>query len=197
MYTSDMKLLRAVFRLIVPLAAVICIPVSILAAGPVGLGQEAPAVVAGGPVGNPVELSSRSAQNVGATTVVVTKSKPWDHIESSTGRLLNNVWGAAAGETFKSGVFLNPDGTVGWYWDRQDPQIKPGSRCVEPLYPGLRFGGSPWDATTSAQFPVKLESLNSLSLAVAYKQVQASTGSYDVAYDIFLPIQISQAAILI
>ncbi len=114
------------------------------------------------------------------------KSKAWDKIESGSRRLTNNVWGAPEDETLISGVYLNYDGSFGWDWNRPDPKTKPGQTCVKPIYPSVRCGGSPWDPSNSAYFPVRLTDIKSLKLDVMYSYPSLPTGSYNLAYDMFL-----------
>jgi len=114
------------------------------------------------------------------------KSKAWDKIEFTSRRLTNNIWGAPDNEMLNSGVYLNPNNSFGWYWNRQEPKIKTGDTGVKPIYPSVRCGGSPWDPSNTAYFPVRLTEIKSLKLHVMYNYPVVPTGSYNLAYDIFL-----------
>jgi len=72
--------------------------------------------------------------------------------------LNNNTWGAPPDEILTSGVYLNDDGTFGWYWNRQDPKTKADVNGILPIYPSLRIGGNPWEQSKLAHcflFPVR------------------------------------------
>ena len=113
------------------------------------------------------------------------KSKAWDKIEFTSRRLTNNVWGASDNETLNSGVYLNPNNSFGWYWNRQEPKTKLGVTGVKPIYPSIRCGGSPWDPSNTVYFPIRLTDVKSLKLNVAYNYPEVPTGSYNLAYDMF------------
>jgi hypothetical protein len=116
----------------------------------------------------------------------IVKSNAWDKIEFTSRRLTNNIWGAPDNEKLNSGVYLNPDNSFGWYWNRHEPKIKTGDTGVKPIYPSVRCGGSPWDPSNTSYFPVRLTDVKSLKINITYNYPVAPTGSYNLAYDIFL-----------
>jgi len=116
---------------------------------------------------------------------VVAREKPGDRIELEGARITNNVWGLLPSETIASGVYLNVNGTYGWYWDRPDQALNLLG-LVKPIYPNVRIGGTPWLASTVAQFPVKVKDLKSLDLSLAYVYRSEPNGYYNLAYDLFL-----------
>ena len=99
--------------------------------------------------------------------------------------LNNNTWGAPPDEILTSGVYLNDDGTFGWYWNRQDPKTKADVNGILPIYPSLRIGGNPWEQSKLAHFPIQLNAIKSLSFVVDYVYPEAPKGTYDLAYDLF------------
>jgi hypothetical protein len=129
------------------------------------------------------------AQNAGTSprpVDTITASKAWAQIKTNSCKVFNNVWGAPAGEDFVSSVYVRPEGALGWDWDRPAPKIGAGKSCPEPLYPDVRIGGSPWEKSESAQFPIRLGDTRKLTLDVSYQYLQPPTGVFDLAYDIFL-----------
>jgi len=99
--------------------------------------------------------------------------------------LNNNTWGAPPYEILTSGVYLNDDGTFGWYWNRQDPKTKADVNGILPIYPSLRIGGNPWEQSKLAHFPIQLNAIKSLRFVVDYVYPEAPKGTYDLAYDLF------------
>ena len=114
-----------------------------------------------------------------------TKSRPGETLELGQFRLINNVWGAPSDETLSSGVYSETDGSFGWYWDRQQPMMKSGEAHVLPIYPNVRIGGSPWEASRSAIFPVRARDIKSLTFDVSFEYPAIPTGACNLAYDIF------------
>jgi hypothetical protein len=118
--------------------------------------------------------------------MAIIKNKPYDQIMINSHSLMNNVWGAPKEETTDAGVYLNSDGTFGWYWDRPNPKMKSGAKSVLPIYPSMRMGGNCWERTKLAPFPLRLGEVNSLTFDIEYQYSSVPTGCYDLAYDIFL-----------
>lgn len=116
----------------------------------------------------------------------IVKNKPYEQIVTGSHALMNNVWGAPKDEVLGAGIFQNSDGTFGWYWDRSSPQKKSGEKCVLPIYPSIRIGGNRWERTRQTPFPLKLDEVRSFTLDIDYHYSAVPTGSYDLAYDIFL-----------
>ena len=117
---------------------------------------------------------------------MISKNKPGEQISTDSFRVLNNVWGAPPEEKFTSDICLDPDGTLGWPWDRRDPKPKSGSSNVLPIFPNVRLGGSPWEKAKSPFFPVKVGDIQTLILDTGYKYLEKPTGVFDLAYDMFL-----------
>lgn len=114
------------------------------------------------------------------------KIDPYAQIILGSANLMNNVWGAPSAEAYSSGIYQNADNTFGWYWTRQAPIIKPGQTCVAPIFPSIRIGGTGPDRSRSAFFPIKLANAKTLLLDVTYDYPQIPSGTYDLAYDLFL-----------
>ena len=128
-------------------------------------------------------LESQIAPQVFET---ITRSVSGNTIDFNNRKLCNNEWGAALEESLKCAVYLSPNNTFGWYWDRKTPLYKPGVNGVLPIYPSVRAGGSPWEKSNSLNFPVKLGDVKSLMLSLSYKYTTIPEGAYDFAYDMFL-----------
>ncbi len=107
-------------------------------------------------------------------------------IDFGSRRLTTNTWGASPGEPLDCGVFLNRDKTFGWYWDRLDPQLKPGDKFIRPIYPNVRIGASPLERSNARQFPIKVGDIKSLAFDVSYEYLALPTGAYNLAYEMFL-----------
>ncbi len=135
------------------------------------------------PVNSDVAKPSTSLDTTGTTTI---KNKAYEQIAIGPANLMNNVWGAPPEEAYTSGIFLAPDGSFGWYWNRQGPLTKPGQTSVLPIYPSIRIGGNCLERTKSANFPIKLGDAKTLAFNLAYSYPTAPTGTYDLAYDLFL-----------
>ena len=132
-------------------------------------------------------VTTVSSVNLAAMNpVATTKSAPWDAIKLDSGKLSNNVWGIGEGESLTSGVYQNEDSSYGWYWNREEPQLKTGAECVKPIYPSVRIGGSPWEKSNSPYFPIKAGDIQSLKFDVTYSYPTAPTGAYNLSYDFFL-----------
>jgi len=124
-------------------------------------------------------------QEQGSAAAIV-KNKAWDNIDFGPRKLCNNVWGVPDGETLTSDIYLNNNSSFGWSWTRLDPKTRPGNEFVLPMYPSVRIGGSPWDASNSTYFPMKADDSGSLVLEVSYAYTTTPTGTYNLAYDLFL-----------
>ncbi len=126
------------------------------------------------------------AQSKGIDAASRTASKPGGTLDFGHFKLVNNVWGAPPDEVLSSGVYLQPNGSFGWYWDRQAPKPRPGDARVMPIYPCVRIGGSPWEASRAAFRPFKIGELKTLRLDVSFSHPDVPTGSHNLAYDLFL-----------
>jgi hypothetical protein len=129
-------------------------------------------------------LSEKVSANFSDTAMILVKNLPWDKLEFSGKKLVNNTWGAGPGENLTSGIFRDTGRSFGWYWERNNPVPCAGETKSKPIYPSVRIGGSPWEASTTASFPVRLGDLKTLNLDYTY--LAAPTGTFNLAYDIFL-----------
>jgi hypothetical protein len=118
--------------------------------------------------------------------VSVNKIESGSTVDFKSLRLCNNQWGAPGNEKLTSGVYLSNNNIFGWYWERNNPLSKPGISGVLPIYPSVRAGGSPWEKSRAAGFPVRLSDINSLKFNLSYQYSLPPDGSYDLAYDMFL-----------
>ena len=134
-----------------------------------------PAQVTGGLMSQVTGIDPKSTVN----------SKPGGTLAFDRFKLVNNVWGAPSDEALSSGIYRQPDGSFGWYWDRPAPEIRPGQTRVLPIYPCVRIGGSPWEASLTRFRPVQMGRLESLTLDVSFRHPQVPTGSHNLAYDLF------------
>lgn len=121
----------------------------------------------------------------GGAALTASKNKAWAQISAGSRILTNNVWGAPPGEVVVSNVYTESGGSFGWTWNRQDPRAKPGSARAEPIYPNVRIGGTPWAASNSRYFPLKVGETTSLEFSVSYDYPMVPTGSFNLAYDVF------------
>jgi hypothetical protein len=120
------------------------------------------------------------------TTGTVIKDNPSEYIDFGSRRLVNNAWGAPSDEFLNSAVYLKADRCFGSDWKRPDPKGRSALSQIQPIYPSVRVGGSPWQASSTRQFPIKLDDIKSLQFDLAYSYPVKPTGSYDLAYDMFL-----------
>jgi len=109
-----------------------------------------------------------------------------DTIRFDSLKLVNNEWGAPRRGKFNICCISRPGKNFGWYWNRQNPHLRPGSACLQPIYPSIRAGGNPWEQSTSPQFPIRMADLKSLRLRAAYDYLASPTGVYNLSYDMFL-----------
>jgi hypothetical protein len=116
----------------------------------------------------------------------IIKNKPYAQIRADSHTLINNIWGAPKYEAVDSGVYMNSDGTFGWYWDRPSPEIGSGAKCVLPIYPSIRIGGNRWERTRITPFPLRLGDVESFTFDIGYTYLTGPTGSNDLSYDMFL-----------
>ncbi len=116
--------------------------------------------------------------------MIIQKNKAGEQISTNSHRILNNVWGAPEDEKLTTHIYLNPDGSLGWEWDRSNPKTKSGS-VIQPIYPSVRIGGSPWDRSKSQYFPIKWGDVRTLTFDAQYYYLEKPTGTYNLAYDIF------------
>ena len=145
-----------------------CVPYGTSSAGPASYQDRVTTAALSGPEGSAIEYS------------------PGGYIDFHSRRLVNNTWGAPTGETLKSGVYVRANSCFGSDWNRPEPRFQSASSQIQPIYPSVRIGGSPWEGSSCPQFPIKLGDLKSLSSEVAYTYPVKPTGVYDLAYDIFL-----------
>lgn len=148
-----------------------------------GVPADSASLVFAGSAGGPATVVQPIEQG---NVVAISKDKPWDNINSGSLQVRNNVWGAPENEKLSCGVYFNDNKSFGWVWNRSDPQKKGGNEFVQPIYPSVRVGASPWDASNSAYFPVKLQDTRSLILDVSYTYRTTPDGTYNLAYDMFL-----------
>jgi hypothetical protein len=118
--------------------------------------------------------------------VDISTSTRSDKIRSGSKTLINNLWGAPDEETLTSAVYLKDGNTYGWHWDRPNPLAKPGIKGYQPIYPMVRTGGCPWEASRTTDFPIKVGDIKSLTFSSEYSYPSAPTGVYNLAYDMFL-----------
>ncbi len=133
-----------------------------------------------------MDSSTMPAQLKGIDPASRTNLKPGGTLDFGRFKLVNNVWGAPSDEALSSGVYLQPNGSFGWYWDRQAPKPRPGTTGILPIYPCVRVGGNPWEASKAAFRPFRVGELQSLRLDVSFRHPETPTGSHNLAYDIFL-----------
>ncbi len=116
----------------------------------------------------------------------ITTSARNDYIDFGSKKLIDNFWGAPEEEKLTGGIYLNEDKSLGWYWDRPNPLKKPGINFHQPIYPNVRTGGCPWAPSRSIFFPIKYGEINTLEFDSEYSYLEPPTGTYDLAYDMFL-----------
>jgi len=94
----------------------------------------------------------------------------------------NNTWGKGnlSGWSECIGAGMNADGTLAarWTWD----WLNSGTNVK--AYPEIIFGQKPGSATTSKVMPIKISDIGAVT--VSYDVASTSTGSGDVAFDIWL-----------
>jgi hypothetical protein len=99
--------------------------------------------------------------------------------------LTKNFWGAPPGETLSGDIFLNSDKSYGWWWDRENPLMKPGVPGVLPIYPNVNVGADFGVISNSALFPVLESDIKQLSFSVDYQYLNPPTGEYNFAYQMY------------
>jgi len=134
---------------------------------------------------NLVVSSDENLLQNGGGYAVIEKTNANDQIKFGSIKILNNLWGAPAEEKLFSSIFLNDTGVYGWEWSRLQPSLKTGQQFVQPIYPSIRIGGNPWEASNIPSFPVKVGDITNLNLKLSYEYLNVK-GTYDLAYDIFL-----------
>jgi hypothetical protein len=152
--------------------------VPVIAAANAGTSTAAVSEVPAPPVG--------ISQSPSASGTTASKTKSYEKIGLGSAALVNNVWGAPSGEVYNSSIYLSPDHTFGWSWTRLSPTVKSGENRVSPIFPSLLIGGTCFVRSQSAYFPIKLVDAKTLVLDVSYDYPQMPSGSYDLAYDLFL-----------
>ena len=180
------KLIRILIGLVVPLPIALGVLLVPFGDSTVGLSdltivRPPPSVSA---AGNPTALDPENVQR--SQSVAVIRQKPWEQIDFPHSRkLTNNVWGAATNERLTTWVYLDQDGNFGSSWSRPDPKIRSGL-TVQPIYPNVRIGGSPWQLSNCEYFPIKLSETKSLIFDLAYQYPTIPSGTYNLSYDLFL-----------
>jgi hypothetical protein len=99
--------------------------------------------------------------------------------------ITKNFWGAPASETLTGDIFLNGDNSYGWDWNRADPQMKAGVNGVLPIYPNVRVGADPGQASNNRLFPVMHSDINQLTFSLDYQYPETPTGQYNFAYQMY------------
>jgi hypothetical protein len=64
--------------------------------------------------------------------------------------------------------------------------MKPGINVYQPIYPNIRTGGCPWELSRTPLFPIKFSDIKTLTFDAEYKYPESPTGTYNLAYDMFL-----------
>jgi hypothetical protein len=99
--------------------------------------------------------------------------------------ITKNFWGAPPEENLSGSIYYNQDKTFGWSWDRQNPLTKPGVNGILPIFPNVRIGADLGQASNSKLFPLKASSVNRLLFNTTYLYLDAPTGEYNLAYQIY------------
>lgn len=103
-------------------------------------------------------------------------------------QVVNNWWGSTnATDTVTGNATIYTDSSLGWAWNRPNPQNYTGVSFVRPLYPSVMIGGSPNNASNSAYFPILYSSVQSLTMDLVWNYNIPPTGAYNynLAYDIW------------
>ncbi len=116
---------------------------------------------------------------------MIIKQERGESISFNARKLINNVWGAPAGEKLASAVFLKDNKDCGYSWSRLDSQKRNGLNDVLPIYPEVRVGGSPWDKSANPVFPILLKDIKNLTFEVTYDYPVTPTGRFNFSYDVF------------
>jgi hypothetical protein len=122
----------------------------------------------------------------GNSESISTATHPGGTINLAPIKLVNNEWGAPPDEKLTCGVYSDQGKKFGWYWNRQDPKLKPGSPGLLPIYPSIRIGGNHRQQSDLAHFPIKVKDIKSLEFQVDYDYTEDPSGTYNLAYDWFL-----------
>lgn len=65
----------------------------------------------------------------------ITKSDPWAHIDFTSRKLTNNVWGSGKNENLTSSIYLNHNSSFGYAWNRNLPRSNQDRRAYYPYIP--------------------------------------------------------------
>jgi hypothetical protein len=141
-----------------------------------------PAISAPGPESLPGPVASSSPTGPAGLAPSGTKNT----LRFGSRTLTNNIWGAPPDEILTSEVYLNRDFSFGWDWSREEPKLNPGRTLFQPIFPNVRIGGDSTTRSSSLYFPIKTGDIRTLNFDVAYKYLTVPTGSYNLAYEMFL-----------
>jgi hypothetical protein len=95
---------------------------------------------------------------------------------SSHANLIRNLWGAPKDENVAL-TLTRSENALSWSWKRENPVRRPGVDYIQPIYPNARI---------VLDSPVNVGDIDSFKLFADYDFVEKPTGSYNVAFDIFL-----------
>jgi hypothetical protein len=99
--------------------------------------------------------------------------------------IINNRWGAPPEEKLTCGIFLNPDESFGWYWNRPDPVQKPGMTIFQPLYPNVKIGSDVGEKPVNKNLPVQVKSIQQFQFNVTCTYPTSPTETYNLAYQMY------------
>jgi hypothetical protein len=114
------------------------------------------------------------AANAGLSVLPTQSEKPASLSPRATP--IRNLWGAANGENVDLALH-HSDNVVSWSWSRQHPVRRPGISYIQPIYPNARI---------VLKSPVAVSDVQSFNLVADFNYTQQPTGSYNLAYDVFL-----------
>ncbi|MGD0793983.1 MAG: hypothetical protein ABR958_00115 [Dehalococcoidales bacterium] len=89
---------------------------------------------------------------------------------------VRNLWGAPKGEAVDATLYRS-DSALGWNWSRLNPLKQRGLTYVQPIYPSARI---------VLKTPAAVGAIQSFNLFAEYDYKQKPTGSYNLAFDVFL-----------
>ena len=107
----------------------------------------------------------------------------WGIIETGDFIIENNVWNKGNTTNYSQCIFLNDsNGTVQFGWEWTWPNQ---TETVVKSYPEVIFGSKPWNtSSTTAELPIKIADIQSLSISLDAEM--EATGSYNLAFDIWI-----------
>jgi hypothetical protein len=89
---------------------------------------------------------------------------------------VRNLWGAPQNEKVDAKLYRS-ENALGWSWSRPSPLKQSGATYVQPIYPSGRI---------VLKSPVTISDIQSFNLFADYTYTQKPTGSYNLAFDVFL-----------